>query len=53
MYGSALPMQMVIERNLIANQRREAPLRSNNHGKYYILLLTYNKVSKLNTQITA
>lgn len=32
LYGSALPLQYTIERNALANMRREAPLRSNNNG---------------------
>jgi hypothetical protein len=32
LYGSALPMQYAIERNALANMRRQEPLRSNNFG---------------------
>jgi hypothetical protein len=30
LYGSALPFQLTIERNALANMRRMAPLKSNN-----------------------
>ncbi len=33
LYGSALPFQLIIERNALANMRRMTPLRSNNFGK--------------------
>ena len=32
LYGSALPMQLTIERNALGNMRRMAPLKSNNFG---------------------
>ena len=32
MYGSHLPMMLTIERNSLANMRRQLPLRSNNNG---------------------
>lgn len=33
-YGSFLPFSLTIERNALANMRRDPPLRSNNHGKF-------------------
>jgi hypothetical protein len=32
LYGSALPMQLTIERNALGNMRRMGPLKSNNFG---------------------
>jgi hypothetical protein len=32
LYGSALPMQLTIERNALGNMRRMASLKSNNFG---------------------
>ena len=33
LYGSALPLQLTIERNELANMNREGPMKSNNFGK--------------------
>jgi hypothetical protein len=35
LYGSALPLQMTIERNALANMNREGPMKSNNFGKFF------------------
>ena len=32
LYGSALPLQLTIERNELANMNREGPMKSNNFG---------------------
>jgi hypothetical protein len=42
-FGSAYPLQLTIERNALANMRRNAPLRSNNFG-LNIHLGAYDKV---------
>ena len=35
LYGSALPLQLTIERNELANMNREGPMKSNNFGIYF------------------
>jgi len=38
LYGSALPLQLTIERNELANMNREGPMKSNNFGKLLIFI---------------
>ena len=39
LYGSALPLQLTIERNELANMNREGPMKSNNFGRIIYLLI--------------
>ena len=43
LYGSALAFQYAIERNALANMRRQAPMKSNNFG-LNIHLGAYDKI---------
>lgn len=41
LYGSALPLQMTIERNALANMRREGPIKSNNFGILILFMFRF------------
>jgi hypothetical protein len=43
LFGSSYALQLTIERNALANMRRQAPLRSNNFG-LNVHLGTYDKM---------
>ena len=41
LYGSALPLQLTIERNELAKMNREGPMKSNNFGMLFLIIFYF------------